>query len=748
MPTVVFILASAFVNPGFLIAGILLAALPIVIHILNRRRFKTVNWAAMEFLLRALRRNRRRLRFEQWLLLAVRCCALLLLGLALACPMGCNDSSLANLAARRAGLHVFVIDNSYSMAYEADRPNAKTNLDQAKILAKGIIDRLSRGGESVQIITAARPAAALFPAPIYDLDAARSAIDRIDQSFGGTDLVGALQIARQVGQSENNQPARTLHLLTDGTRSAWEPANAAALPELGRNLLKEYHLIHYNVGLAHEWNQAIVDLHSSSNLVRRNFDNDFLADARSFGAGPDPLLQWKLDQQSLTGDAPIHLTAERSAQVRSLSQIRQGGLHVITANLSSDDRLPADNIRRRVIDVASDLKVLIVEGERGAGALSGSGAFLQLALAPPNETTDSTGDKSSASYLSPDLISDLELGNKVLSDYRAIILCDVGSIQPAVADQLQHFVESGGALLLFMGDAVTAENYNATLLPRHLLPGPLTKRVSAAGDQHGFLFDFQPHGNLHPFLNVFRGADKPGLDTAQVFTYWQCEVSADAKSQRVLNYLPTGDAKSQAANLPDPAITVQDVGNGRVLFFSTTANADWTSLPAKPAYVALMHELLAGTVNSGDAWMNLNVGDELQIPSTVRLTAAPTFKDSQQTPIPLEQSAASTAATYHSRPLLRPGLYTLETGDRSIPIAVNVPPDAADVRPLDSSAIRKSLGDIDIDFQPDQLPPLSASADIGKDFGWSFMLIVLGLVVAECFLAMQFGHYRRKTNVD
>ena len=115
---------AAFVTPAFFVAGILLAAIPIIIHILNRRRFKTVQWAAMEFLLKALRKNRRRLRFEQWLLLAVRCCVLLLLGLALSRPVGCQDTTIASIAGQRAGLHVFVIDNSYSMAYEADRPDA------------------------------------------------------------------------------------------------------------------------------------------------------------------------------------------------------------------------------------------------------------------------------------------------------------------------------------------------------------------------------------------------------------------------------------------------------------------------------------------------------------------------------------------------------------------------------------------------------------------------------------------------
>src|SRR3954470_7509124 len=120
------ILAVGFLAWGFFWAGLGLVSIPIIIHLLNRRRYKVVNWAAMEFLLRAMRKNRRRLEFEQWLLLATRCLLIFLLGAALARPMGCNNSALAGRAGR-TGLNVIVVDNSYSMAYEANRPGARTH---------------------------------------------------------------------------------------------------------------------------------------------------------------------------------------------------------------------------------------------------------------------------------------------------------------------------------------------------------------------------------------------------------------------------------------------------------------------------------------------------------------------------------------------------------------------------------------------------------------------------------------------
>lgn len=743
------ILAIGFVTPAFFAAGLLLAAIPIVIHILNRRRYKTVNWAAMDFLLRAMKKNRRRLKFEQWLLLATRCALLVLVATALARPMGCNRSTLASLAGQRNGLHVIVIDNSYSMAYEAGRPDAPTHLDRARNLAKELIDTLQAGGESVALVTASRPAAGVLSAPTFDLSAARDAVDRVPQSFSGTDLLGALRLAQEIGQKDRSPTTKHLYLITDATRSAWETPDAEAIKQLAQTLSKEFKLTHFNLGRSSQWNQATLAVRPAGNLVTNRLNNDLLATVQSFGAGPDALLQWRLDEAVLPGGGTIKFTGDPQTLTQAGAAFRTGGAHVVSAQLAGEDRLKVDNTRHRVIDVAAALKVLIVEGERGMNKLGGSGAFLELALAPPMEgPTESPGGARSNSYVAPELISDLELGNKVLSDYRAVILAGVGQVPAAQADQLALFVKNGGALILFMGEAVVAENYNQVLLPRGLMPGTLTKRVSAASDQAGYLFDFKPHGALHPLLSLFAGEEKSGLDTAQVFTYWQMDVKPDAKADRVLNYLSAGaattqpaDSKAQAA---DPAITLHALGEGHVLVFTTTANAEWTSFPAKPSYVALMHELLAGSVTSGDRWMNLTAGEALVVPRSVKFTGPAALIDPQQNEIPLELIAGNGAGAYRSGPIGKPGIYRLRTGTANLPVAVNVPAEEADVRTIDDPAIKRALGDAEVTMEADVLPAAVANANLaGNDFGWPFMLAGLLLVAGECFMAMRFGHYRR-----
>jgi hypothetical protein len=732
------------VTPAFFYAGVGLVSIPLIIHFLNRRRFKTIQWAAMEYLLAALRKNRRRLRFEQILLLLTRCALLALLGMALARPLGCADSTLATLAGGRSGLHVFVIDNSYSMAYEADRPNARTHLDQAKALAKEQIKRLTPGTESIIILTAAGPhtpddpkSAPIAPAT-YDQEAALVAVDRIEQSYGGTDLAGALGRAAALAREDARQATKFLYVLTDFTRSAWEGSQAEALRAGGKDLADVFgpRIRLSNLGVEGQWNYAVLDVRADSNLVTNAFPVDFFADVKGFGGSAETVMQWQWDDKLIDTSMRLKPDMATPPQRQTKAQTKDGGVHLITAALRNDEKLKVDNTRSRVLEVASELKVLIVEGERGANLLSGSGAFLDLALAPRKEIEN--GQVRSDTYVVPELISDLELSNKVFGDYRAIILTNVASLSAGQAEQLQRFVKQGGTLLIFMGEQVNADAYNAMLLQRQLMPGKLVAR-KVATDGKGYALDFNPNGQVHPLLSVFKGAEKSGLETARILTYYQTELLPDSKAEVVLKYV------AEEGSPADPAITVHRIDEGRVVLFTTTANPDWNTLPAKPAYTPLMHELLAGTVDIGDKWMNLLVGDAVEVPAGLKLSSAPVLSDPNKRPMAMDAAPGKDGQfVYRSKPIEKPGVYSVSAGGKTYPVAVNVPAEEADVRLLAADSIRKGLGDIEVQIFGDSYPAEALVREDSNDLGWMVMLMVAGLAAAECFMAMRFGHYRRE----
>jgi Mg-chelatase subunit ChlD len=729
MPTIAF-LAFAFLSPAFALSGLALASIPILIHLLNRRRHRTMNWAAMDLLMRAVQQTRRRVRFEHWLLLATRCLLLVLMGLALARPMGCDDLSTASMGGR-TGLTVLVIDNSYSMAYLAGRPGGKTHLDQAKMIAGQIIDRLSPGGESVAIITAGKPAAGVIAKPTYDLQQAKAILGRIPQSYGATDLATAMKLAIDIGHEQEREPNKNLYLLTDATTSAWQGADAPALKSAGPELARLFHISHSNLSTGPQWNQAVLDLHPSASLITTNsqFGADFIATVKGFGSTHDATLQWTMDGKLLAGGGKLSPDINTPPQVEAQSNLQQaiksGGAHAITATLLNEDGLQVDNARTKIINVVSQLKTLIVEGQHGAGT------NLRVALAGLSKSGQSDG------FAAPDLISDLELGNKVLVDYRAIILCGLTQFTPAEADQLKAFVSGGGALMIFLADNIAPDNYNDVLLSRHLMPGPLVKRVLAAEGQ-SFTFDFNPNGTLHPLLNAFAHQSDTGLETAQAFGYWQVDVPEDPQI-RVLNWRSPAGAAS-----PDAAITQQSSGQGRVVLITTSANEQWISFTRKPIYTELVNELLSGSVNVSDAWMNLTVGDRLIVPANVKLSDNSTLTDPKSVSVPLVPSQMPHgSATYTSAALTEPGIYTLSTGNGDLPVAVNVPPEEADVRTIDNAAIKTALGGIDLALNDDQPLKLTIQPSTRPDWGWTIMLLVLALIGFEAVCAKAFGHQQK-----
>src|SRR6476620_1746033 len=85
MLTAMSILAFGFGNL-LMLGWLAAAAAPILIHLWNKRRYREVSWAAIEYLMAAMRKNSRRMWLEQWLLLAVRTLIVALIVIAVAQP--------------------------------------------------------------------------------------------------------------------------------------------------------------------------------------------------------------------------------------------------------------------------------------------------------------------------------------------------------------------------------------------------------------------------------------------------------------------------------------------------------------------------------------------------------------------------------------------------------------------------------------------------------------------------------------
>src|SRR5215831_3716262 len=146
-----------FLNPANMVLGGALISSPIIIHLINRMRFKRIRWAAMEFLLKSQKRNRRRLIIEQLILLMLRCLMMVLAGLLLARFIGYQPPPETDEAGARivpGTLHVALLDDTLSMTdrtpqAQGGEPDAfsvarKRIKDLASLAAQSEIDQYLR----------------------------------------------------------------------------------------------------------------------------------------------------------------------------------------------------------------------------------------------------------------------------------------------------------------------------------------------------------------------------------------------------------------------------------------------------------------------------------------------------------------------------------------------------------------------------------------------------------------------------
>ena len=196
--------------------GIAATALPILIHLLNRRKYREMRWAAMRFLVAALRKNQRRVKVEQWLLLAIRTLVVLLVVSAMAKPF---LESLGAIALPGQRTHrVLVLDGSLSMAYSTAE---KTRFDRAKALAAQLV-RDTRRGDVLSIVLMGDPPRIIVgdASPSANQAEVLKEVDGITLPHGGTDLVASLGAIDRVLEV-STIPRKEVIFLTDLQAASW-----------------------------------------------------------------------------------------------------------------------------------------------------------------------------------------------------------------------------------------------------------------------------------------------------------------------------------------------------------------------------------------------------------------------------------------------------------------------------------------------------------------------------------------------
>ena len=581
------------------LGGAALGALPVIIHILSRRRFRVTIWAAMEFLLQAVRQNARRLMLQDILLMLLRVLIIVLLALTLARPV-LTGAVLGVFGGTAEVGALIVLDDSYSMRY---RTAGGTLFERAASRARDIVRTLPPG--SMAALVTANEEAAVRVQPTFNLALAAELTTDLQPSFRGSSLAAGLEAAPALLE-RMAKPRREVFLITDAQRRAF-PAEQGRLAQLLGPLasLAVPYVVRVAPGLPED--VAIDRVALLSELPTTAEPVEFSVTVTNRGPVPQRQVAVELfvdgvkvdmTEVGLAGGAE----SERSRGAVLRARFQRPGFHRAEARLLGD-RLEADDRRYLALRAYDRLPVLVVDGEPGERLFDGEADYLAFALSPVDPET---GEVVSA--VRTTVIRPYELPQERLSAYGAVILANVPALPAPVVTALEEYVGRGGGLMFFLGDQVEADAYNRDLYRdgEGLLPGQLGEPVGSGDPAAGDAVGFSASGLTHPILRLFADPDSVDLTMLQVWRALSLAVPEGA-SGRVLWRYTTGDV----------AMAERTFGRGRVLLVTTTADAEWTNLPHKSAFLPLLHRAVYYLVRSGQEAWGLTPGEPLVLPLDV-----------------------------------------------------------------------------------------------------------------------------------
>lgn len=579
-------IALAFLNP-LLLWAIPLAAIPIVIHLLNRRRFDTRPWAAMEFLLRAMKRNRRRLQMEQWIVLLLRTLAVLLLVLLVARPR-----ATGGILGTDATHHVVVVDDSASMAH---RGGADDAMDRAKEAVQRLADRLAteRPGDYMTLIRSsqlATPSFALAQAGPELARRTREQLAALRTGSGTLDVAATLDALSAAAGASREVATRAEHyIVTDMRRRDWANADGAPVPALVSWLstldAEEQHLSLVDVGSRDAENLAVTAVRLADRVCVAGVPVRVAVDVRNRG-------------QSTAQPTEVAIEIGGSRFVRAIGALGPGegttvefeqtfrapGWHGVRAALPAD-RFAPDDARSLALEVRPAIRTLLVDGAPGEDVEASETFFLDVALDPGGDTITGVDVR---------VLADHELAGlpeQELADTDLIWLCNVSRFTPEVAARLEEFVRSGGGLVLWLGEQVDIANYDDVLWKegRGLLPLQL---VGVDGDtddpRHVHLVDGD-----HPLFA--KATEQLRLMLGELVLVGRWITMREDPSAPAEILLRVGDAEGPVLMAGK---TFED--GGRVHVIGTTADAQWTDWADWPAFPILVERLTSTSARPQD----------------------------------------------------------------------------------------------------------------------------------------------------
>lgn len=562
---------------GYLLAGLVLVAVPFLLHLLLQQKPKIMPFPAFRFLKQKRQSNRRKIQLQHWLLLLLRMLLLAALLFGLARPRLAGNlipqswRSALGSKIDRPVVALFVLDTSWSMDYRVDK---KSRLEMAKTLAIRAFQQLPDTSR-VAILETGEEVSDLDW--IVSVSSLRIRLNQIQLRPVVTPIPRLIEQAYklliQESKAEEN-PLPLLYIFSDRTESSWINAEHLDLP-IQQETINPVHINYLDFGMDNPADVSIDKITVEPQTASPGQTIHVAVEVRSTGMefhdqvvciwnpnGDEPLQQ-KLDLQpgqsklvSFEFKAPIIPQEGRQSHFLPLTvTLRQDKNRLFEDGLPSNNQAFATIAIRKSGEFATR-KLLILADNPGDCFIWVTAIEARARVAPSESFVVEVKTLQEADQMKPD----------DLKKYKVISLFETVAPSRQVWNLLEQYVNDGGSLCVVPAGQELEEQTVRQAFNEHgklLLPGSLQglRTIPASRDTGIAWAGFNSnHPLLLPFQEWSHNAD---LDFTQsqlkpfANRYWLIKPNPDG--QVIMTY---------ADKEGSPALLEKSLGLGRVFLFS------------------------------------------------------------------------------------------------------------------------------------------------------------------------------------
>ncbi len=740
-------MAPALAHPGLLATGLGLVLVPILIHLFFRRRHRVVRWAAMNFLLAALRKQKRRIEVENLLLLLLRCLAVALFALAVARPA--VEAAALNPFAGRARSLVLVLDTSASMGAKV---TSRSSLDRAREQAFRLLVELP-DSSAVTVVATRDDLAGGIPNVLLESATPARARERVDKhlhlSYGAADLAETFRLVRS--RLDKLEGEKAVLFLTDLQARDWLNADGGRREDLHRALRSLG-----GDGIAPPVSVFDVGLPEISNVSLTEFTVD--AGREAFADTPLGLTATLVNFGALEATGTLSLFLQRSQE--GGWEKRESRRVVLRPSLGLGEPIRS----------AQDFYVTLPKGSEGPTRLrtqfdvdSGPSdrldldneRFLALRVRPPVRFLPVTTFSRALGLLRDTDVSPIidflepirpeSLGAQDLSRVDVLLWADADAhgLDEAWSKSIEDFVRRGGGLLAYLGDGAQPEIINRFFFrERGLGLFPMLLDEGSAPSV--------PEGGTPWVIDTAACASHPLF--AEVGDEWtgrteilRFRVVREAPPASIVARYDTPDG--------DPAVLEHRLGRGRVLVVTTTPDERWFRINGSLLPAILFFNAAHYLVAEDPSHANVTVGMPLRIPlapGSRRIHIEPPEAAGGAT----EEEVKSTDQPFLVPGTAYPGFYRITVKGMnpgsSLPVeevhvaCANLDASEGDLRRVPPAEIDRLFRDTSLRLATDSETVVPERGQTGgAEVSRSLLGGVAVLLLVELLLAWRFGARRR-----